>query len=87
MTPFGPALNLIMKVVLWTLALSIVAIVLLVWGWPRTDYWTGRSLFGDQIVPFSHKHDVGGLGLDCRYYHARAATPASSRTRSSSPPV
>lgn len=32
--------------------------------------WTTRvSLPIPQTVPFSHKHHVGGLGLDCRYCH------------------
>ncbi len=33
-------------------------------------YVTGQSVTLDQPVPFSHKHHVGGLGLDCRYCHS-----------------
>ncbi len=28
----------------------------------------------DQPVPFSHKHHVGGLGIDCRFCHATVET-------------
>src|SRR6476619_2810419 len=30
----------------------------------------------DQPVPFSHKHHVSGLGLDCRYCHTSVETSA-----------
>lgn len=35
----------------------------------RSSFYTGvgRPVF--QPVPFSHKHHVGGLGIDCRYCH------------------
>ena len=37
--------------------------------WVRSDYAAGRGQVPPQPVPFSHKHHVGGLGLDCRYCH------------------
>lgn len=40
----------------------------------RSDYYTGASFHPPaQPVPFSHKHHVGGLGLDCRYCHTSVA--------------
>lgn len=55
---------------------SIVGILLLIalggWGW-HALYWssftTGEGVPREQPVPFSHKHHVDGLGLDCRYCH------------------
>lgn len=43
-------------------------------GWGlHALYWssltTGEDVPRDQPVPFSHKHHVDGLGLDCRYCH------------------
>ena len=36
----------------------------------RADYYTGAHIHPPrQPVPFSHKHHVSGLGLDCRYCH------------------
>lgn len=36
-----------------------------------SPYETGESLHRNQPIPFSHKHHVGGLRLDCRFCHAR----------------
>ena len=42
----------------------------LVMAFARSDYYTGARLHPPpQPVPFSHRHHVGGLGLDCRYCH------------------
>lgn len=34
-----------------------------------TPYVTDQEVAIAQPVPFSHKHHVGGLGIDCRYCH------------------
>jgi len=51
-------------------------------GFARSDYYTGVNIHpANQPVPFSHRHHVGGLGIDCRYCHteveqsARAGLP------------
>lgn len=35
----------------------------------RSPYVTQAFLARSQPVPFSHKHHVQGLGIDCRYCH------------------
>jgi hypothetical protein len=35
----------------------------------RSSYVTEANLVRPQPVPFSHKHHVSGLGIDCRYCH------------------
>ena len=40
----------------------------------RSDYVTLSHVAREQPVPFSHKHHVGGLGLDCRYCHTSVET-------------
>jgi hypothetical protein len=35
----------------------------------RSDYVTQANVAREQPVPFSHKHHVGGIGIDCRYCH------------------
>ncbi len=34
-----------------------------------SPYYTGVNVAREQPVPFSHKHHVGALGIDCRYCH------------------
>ncbi len=35
----------------------------------RSSYVSGVKIARDQPIPFSHKHHVTGIGLDCRYCH------------------
>ncbi len=37
--------------------------------WFRSDYPNNVRVTAEQPVPFSHKHHVQGLGLDCRFCH------------------
>jgi hypothetical protein len=51
---------------------AIFFITFLFWAystWTRSGYATGQESAIDQPVPFSHKHHVAGLGIDCRYCH------------------
>ena len=48
---------------------SIRVIVMLGAAYEYTNDATGIGYNRHQPVPFSHKHHVGGLGLDCRYCH------------------
>ncbi len=36
----------------------------------KSAYFTDVNVAHDQPVPFSHRHHVGELGIDCRYCHA-----------------
>jgi len=36
----------------------------------RSPYMTRQNITREQPVQFSHKHHVGGLGIDCRYCHS-----------------
>jgi hypothetical protein len=47
------------------------------WAWHAalfTSYATGVGMPVEQPVPFSHKHHVGQLGIDCRYCHTGVET-------------
>lgn len=62
---------------------SLVGGVLLVGGLGALLYAVNESPYvsnvhvpHDQPVPFSHKHHVAGLGLDCRYCHSTVETAA-----------
>lgn len=40
----------------------------------RADYLTEVRVVRAQPVPFSHKHHVAGIGIDCRYCHTSVET-------------
>ena len=42
----------------------------------RTYYVSEVNVPKDQPVPFSHKHHVTGMGIDCRYCHTTVETSA-----------
>ena len=44
----------------------------------KTSYVTEVNNARPQPVPFSHKHHVGELGLDCRYCHASVEVSSSA---------
>ncbi len=61
--------DLFLRVVLVTLALLASSIPVFIWAVPLMNYNTQVSLTPEQPVPFSHRHHVSGLGIDCRYCH------------------
>ncbi|MGH9341250.1 MAG: cytochrome c3 family protein [Acidobacteriota bacterium] len=51
---------------------GILLLGLLTWAGAEiyySSYVSGVGLAQEQVVPFSHKHHVSGLGIDCRYCH------------------
>ena len=44
----------------------------------NTSYVTEVNTARPQLVPFSHKHHVGELGLDCRYCHSSVEVSSSA---------
>ena len=53
---------------LFVLALAGLSLAILL-NINRLDYVSHVGLAKDQPVPFSHKHHVTGMGIDCRYCH------------------
>jgi hypothetical protein len=66
---FHRSTNTISKLSLFGILLALGAILWLLAAFNRSDYYTEAHVVRAQPVPFSHKHHVGGLGLDCRYCH------------------
>jgi len=67
---FHPSFNTLSKVSIFGAVFFLGAAV---WGWDRVlraPYTTQVNVAREQPVPFSHKHHVQGLGIDCRYCHA-----------------
>lgn len=67
---FRPSMDLYARLALVGAALVFLAVVLIgpVSAWSGYQGKVGWTI--DQPVPFSHKHHVEGLGIDCRFCHA-----------------
>ncbi len=66
---FHPSFNTLSKVSIFGAVFFLGAAV---WAWDRvlrSPYNTQVDVARAQPVPFSHKHHVSGLGIDCRYCH------------------
>ena len=66
---FHPAFNTLSKVSFFGAVFFLGAAV---WAWDtmlRSPYTTQVDVAREQPVPFSHKHHVSGLGIDCRFCH------------------
>jgi hypothetical protein len=75
---FKPSTNTIA----WVSGTALVIGVALV-GWAAdtimsSPYITNIDMVRPQPVLFSHRHHVGGLGLDCRFCHAAVETAATA---------
>src|ERR1051326_3474923 len=71
---FPPWANTLFRLLLVGFAISATFVI---WGGAlivRSPYETRQDVPREQPVPFSHKHHVGGLGLDCRYCHLTVET-------------
>ncbi|HEX3915151.1 MAG TPA: cytochrome c3 family protein [Steroidobacteraceae bacterium] len=75
---FGPAANLASKVVLLAVAGAVCVGFLFWWFWPTSDYARHVGAMVVQPVPFSHRHHVAGLGIDCRFCHSSVEVSANA---------
>jgi len=66
---FHPATNTISKISLAVLLVLIASGGFIVAALLRSPYATRAQVVREQPVPFSHRHHVDQLGLDCRYCH------------------
>lgn len=67
---FHPSTNTISKLTIFGAVFLIGGLLWLMAELNRSDYVTQANVVRTQPVPFSHKHHVSGLGIDCRYCHA-----------------
>ena len=75
---FGPRANLYTNAALLGVAGLVALLLLLVWWVPVMGYNTGVGWTPAQPIPFSHKHHVSGLGIDCRYCHTTVEISANA---------
>jgi hypothetical protein len=69
MAIFTPRANLFMNAALGGGGCLVLFLLLAIWVVPVMGYNTEERYAPEQPVPFSHRHHVSGLGLDCRYCH------------------
>jgi hypothetical protein len=66
---FHPSTNTISKVSIFGAVFVVAGALWLMGAINRSPYVTRVEIVQDQPVPFSHRHHVGGMGIDCRYCH------------------
>ena len=66
---FHPSTNTVSKVTIFGAVFLIGGLLWLLAELNRSSYVTQANVVRPQLVPFSHKHHVSGLGIDCRYCH------------------
>jgi len=66
---FRPSSNTVARLCLLAAPLSAALVLWVCLIYTRSSYGTGQGVIHVQPVPFSHRHHVGDLGIDCRYCH------------------
>lgn len=66
---FHKSTNVLSRVSIFGAVFFIGGILWLLLTLQRSDYMTQVNVAREQPVPFSHKHHVGDIGIDCRYCH------------------
>src|SRR6059036_2958509 len=66
---FHRSANTLSKVSIFGAVFIIAALVTVIGVLVRSPYFTEARVVRVQPVPFSHKHHVSGIGIDCRYCH------------------
>lgn len=66
---FHPRMNTISRVTIFGAVFFLAGLFALMYLAVRSPYLTEAGMVRPQPVPFSHKHHVGDVGLDCRYCH------------------
>ena len=71
---FHPSTNTLSKVSIFGAVFFVLGLMFVVNGINRSPYMTQTGVAREQPVPFSHKHHVSGIGIDCRYCHTTVET-------------
>jgi len=66
---FHPSTNTVSKVSIFGAVFIVAGIGWIASGINRSSYVSQAGVAREQPVPFSHKHHVSGIGIDCRYCH------------------
>ena len=66
---FHRSTNTLSRLSIYGAAFIIILLGYVIYEVSASPYLTEVNVARDQPVPFSHKHHVGELGVDCRYCH------------------
>ena len=66
---FHPSTNTFAKVSIFGAVFIIAAALWILLSIERSSYVTQAQVVREQPIPFSHRHHVSQLGIDCRYCH------------------
>ncbi len=66
---FRPSTNTFARLSIFGAVFLLAVLAWVVLAVNRSPYVTEAGVVRRQPVPFSHKHHVSGIGIDCRYCH------------------
>ncbi len=75
---FHPSTNTFSKVSIFGALFLVGGLLWMLSVVNRSSYVTQADVAREQPVPFSHKHHVGELGIDCRYCHTSVEVSSSA---------
>lgn len=75
---FKPGADAVLRLFLFGAAASVIFGLLIVSGVARSTWLSTVGVAPEQPVPFSHKHHVAELGIDCRNCHQQAEQLATA---------
>src|SRR5262245_63386866 len=75
---FHRSFNTLSRVSIFGAVFILAAVATVIGQIVRSPHVTGAHVVVVQPVPFSHKHHVGGLGIDCRYCHTSVEESAQA---------
>jgi cytochrome c7-like protein len=73
---FHRSTNTLSRVTIYAAVFLAAGLLFVAAALDRSPYNTRQDIVLKQPVPFSHRHHVAGLGLDCRYCHTSVETSA-----------
>ncbi|HKY31594.1 MAG TPA: cytochrome c3 family protein [Candidatus Polarisedimenticolia bacterium] len=73
---FHRSFNVLSRVSIFGAVFFLAALAWVFGTLDRSPYVTNADVVREQPIPFSHRHHVAGLGIDCRYCHTSVETSA-----------
>jgi hypothetical protein len=75
---FHPSTNTFAKLSIFGALFAVGGLLYLLATINRSSWGSNAGVAREQPVPFSHKHHVGELGIDCRYCHTSVEISANA---------